>query len=71
METEELNEFQQVVKSILEKQRSPWLTPMTPYEKEVYKSIYPELLQWTKKLWDMNSEEYKKKYNIGGDDGTH
>ena len=60
---EELNEFQQVVKTILEKQRSPWITPLTPYEKQVYKTIQPDLLKAANELFKINSEGYMNRHS--------
>ena len=60
---EELNEFQQVLKTILEKQRSPWITPLLPHERQIYKMIYPDLLKAAKEQFKINSEAYMKTHS--------
>lgn len=60
---EELNEFQQVLKTMLEKQESPWITLMLPYEPQMYKDIYPDLIKAANELFKINSEAYMKTYS--------
>lgn len=61
MSSEELNEFQQVLKTILEKQRSPWITPLTPFEKEVYRQVQPTLYEAVQKMFKEECKKYEER----------
>lgn len=60
---EELNTFQQSLKTILEKQRSPWITPLLPHEMQMYKAIYPDLIKAANELFKINSEAHMKRHS--------
>lgn len=61
MSSEELNEFQQVLKTILEKQRSPWITPLTPFEKEVYRQVQPTLYEAVQRMFKEECKKYEER----------